>query len=79
MQRAAHPGRVEPDRRRALPVRRCPDAVYWRRHLREPVRFADGIASLHRDGYRGFPRGRPAPDVDRAGTAFAARGRRASC
>ena len=25
------------------------DAIYWRRHLREPVRFADGLASLHRD------------------------------
>jgi acyl transferase domain-containing protein/NADP-dependent 3-hydroxy acid dehydrogenase YdfG len=32
----------------------APDAVYWRRHLREPVRFADGIASLHRQGYRTF-------------------------
>lgn len=29
-----------------------PDALYWRRHMREPVRFADGIKSLHDDGYR---------------------------
>ena len=71
--RAAHPRRVEPDRRRRSAGGAAPDAAYWRRHLREPVRFADGIASLHRDGYRDFPRGRPAPDADRAGAAVAAR------
>ena len=32
----------------------APDAVYWRRHLREPVRFADGIRSLYDKGYRTF-------------------------
>ncbi|HEY7509196.1 MAG TPA: beta-ketoacyl synthase N-terminal-like domain-containing protein, partial [Vicinamibacteria bacterium] len=29
-------------------------AAYWRRHLREPVRFADGMAALHRLGCRTF-------------------------
>ncbi|WP_288255010.1 type I polyketide synthase [uncultured Hydrogenophaga sp.] len=32
----------------------APDARYWRRHLREPVRFADGLQSLHQQGYRVF-------------------------
>ena len=32
----------------------APDAFYWRRHLREPVRFADGIRSLYDKGYRAF-------------------------
>jgi acyl transferase domain-containing protein/NADP-dependent 3-hydroxy acid dehydrogenase YdfG/acyl carrier protein len=32
----------------------APDAGYWRRHMREPVRFADGLAALHRDGHRIF-------------------------
>ena len=32
----------------------APDASYWRRHLREPVRFADGMAGLHREGHRVF-------------------------
>ncbi len=31
-----------------------PDATYWRRHLREPVRFAEGLAALYRDGHRTF-------------------------
>jgi len=35
-----------------LPGGASPDALYWRRHMREPVRFADGIKSLHNDGYR---------------------------
>ena len=29
-------------------------AGYWRSHLREPVRFADGITSLYESGYRTF-------------------------
>jgi acyl transferase domain-containing protein/NAD(P)-dependent dehydrogenase (short-subunit alcohol dehydrogenase family) len=41
----------------------APDAVYWRRHLREPVRFADGIAALHRDGYRSFLEVGPHPTL----------------
>jgi acyl transferase domain-containing protein len=32
----------------------APDPGYWVRHLREPVLFADGLASLHRSGYRVF-------------------------
>ena len=31
-----------------------PDAVYWRRHARQPVRFAAGLATLHQQGYRHF-------------------------
>ena len=32
----------------------APDALYWRRHLREPVRFGAGLASLHARGHRIF-------------------------
>tara|TARA_R110002020_G_scaffold316899_2_gene532290 strand:- start:62062 stop:68664 length:6603 start_codon:yes stop_codon:yes gene_type:complete len=31
-----------------------PDANYWRRHLREPVRFAEGMSTLIADGHRIF-------------------------
>ena len=30
------------------------DARYWREHVRQPVRFADGIAALHAQGQRTF-------------------------
>jgi len=30
---------------------RAPDGAYWSAHLRSTVRFADGLARLHRDGY----------------------------
>jgi acyl transferase domain-containing protein len=30
------------------------NANYWRRHLRQPVRFADGIRTLYAEGYRHF-------------------------
>ncbi len=41
----------------------APDAIYWRRHLREPVRFADGLAALHRDGFRTFLEVGPHPTL----------------
>jgi acyl transferase domain-containing protein/SAM-dependent methyltransferase/acyl carrier protein len=41
----------------------APDAVYWRRHLREPVRFAEGIATLYRDGHRFFLEVGPHPTL----------------
>ena len=41
----------------------APDAVYWRRHLREPVRFADGIAHLRGAGYRTFLEVGPHPTL----------------
>jgi microcystin synthetase protein McyG len=47
----------------ALEFGSAPDAVYWRRHLREPVRFAAGIESLYRDGYRTFLEVGPHPTL----------------
>ena len=47
----------------ALASGSAPDATYWRRHLREPVRFADGMASLYRDGYRVFLEVGPHPTL----------------
>ncbi len=41
----------------------APDATYWRRHLREPVRFAEGMASLYRDGFRVFLEVGPHPTL----------------
>lgn len=32
----------------------APDAEYWCRHLREPVRFADGMSRLRAEGHRMF-------------------------
>lgn len=37
-----------------LPGNGAPDATYWRRHLAEPVRFADGLAELTRQGFQTF-------------------------
>ncbi|MEO8057469.1 MAG: SDR family NAD(P)-dependent oxidoreductase [Burkholderiales bacterium] len=61
----------------ALPAT-VPDAHYWRRHLREPVRFADGIEWLQREGYRSFVEVGPHPTLialaqrtlPEAGTSF---------
>ena len=47
----------------ALPGGAAPDAIYWRSHLREPVRFLDGVRSLHRDGYRAFLEVGPHPTL----------------
>ncbi len=40
-----------------------PDASYWRRHLRDPVLFGDGISALHREGYRVFLEVGPHPTL----------------
>ena len=56
----------------ALPAGAAPDAVYWRRHMREPVRFAEGIKTLHGRRLPHLPRGWSAPDVACAGAAVAA-------
>jgi acyl transferase domain-containing protein/acyl carrier protein len=37
-----------------LPRSGAPDAEYWRRHLAEPVRFAEGLAELTRQGFDTF-------------------------
>ena len=47
----------------ALPAGAAPDAVYWRRHMREPVRFAEGIKALYGDGYRIFLEVGPHPTL----------------
>src|ERR1700730_1045997 len=47
----------------ALPGGSAPDAIYWRSHLREPVRFLDGVRSLHGDGYRAFLEVGPHPTL----------------
>jgi amino acid adenylation domain-containing protein len=46
-----------------LPGGAAPDAVYWRRHLREPVRFAEGITSLQAAGWRTFLEVGPHPTL----------------
>ena len=38
-------------------------AAYWRRHAREPVRFAAGMAALHADGQRLFLEIGPTPTL----------------
>jgi acyl transferase domain-containing protein/acyl carrier protein len=48
---------------RPLPNGAAPDAVYWRRHMREPVRFADGVKALHDDGFRIFLEVGPHPTL----------------
>ncbi|MEZ5286497.1 MAG: SDR family NAD(P)-dependent oxidoreductase [Vicinamibacterales bacterium] len=40
-----------------------PDAGYWRRHMEEPVQFANGIANLFSDGYRVFVEVGPHPTL----------------
>jgi acyl transferase domain-containing protein/SAM-dependent methyltransferase len=47
----------------AMPGGAAPDALYWRRHMREPVRFADGIKALYGDGYHTFLEVGPHPTL----------------
>lgn len=44
-----------------------PDARYWRRHAREAVRFAEGLATLHARGYTHFLEIGPQPVLSRLG------------
>jgi acyl transferase domain-containing protein/acyl carrier protein len=39
------------------------DARYWRRHVRQPVRFADGVGALHAAGAEVFVEIGPAPTL----------------
>jgi acyl transferase domain-containing protein/SAM-dependent methyltransferase/acyl carrier protein len=39
------------------------DARYWRRHAREAVRFGEGMATLHEQGYRVFVEVGPSPTL----------------
>nr|WP_255524802.1 type I polyketide synthase [Nodosilinea sp. FACHB-13] len=43
------------------------DARYWRRHARQPVRFADAIATLHQAGYTQFLEVGPYPVLSAMG------------
>ena len=52
----------------------APDATYWRRHARETVRFADGLASLRADGYTLFVENGPEPVLSSLGMDGAAPG-----
>ena len=38
-----------------------PDAAYWRQHVRQPVRFADGLKTMQRLGYNVFVEIGPKP------------------
>jgi microcystin synthetase protein McyG len=48
---------------KALASGAVPDARYWRRHLREPVRFAEGISELYAQGFRTFLEVGPHPTL----------------
>ena len=48
---------------RPLPSGMPPDALYWRHHMREPVRFAEGIRALYDDGFRIFLEVGPHPTL----------------
>jgi acyl transferase domain-containing protein/acyl carrier protein len=45
------------------PWDQAPDAEYWRRHARQPVRFAASLATLRGMGYRDFLEIGPAPTL----------------
>lgn len=46
-----------------LPGGAAPDASYWRRHMREPVRFAEGVTALYAQGMRTFLEVGPHPTL----------------
>ena len=48
---------------RLSPGGAAPDPLYWRRHMREPVRFAEGIKALYGEGYRIFLEVGPHPTL----------------
>ncbi len=45
------------------PWDQVPDAEHWCRHVRQTVRFADGVRTLHEMGYRAFLEVGPAPTL----------------
>ena len=45
----------------------APDAGYWSRHVREPVRFLDSLQWLYRKGYRAFLEIGPSPTLSSLG------------
>jgi malonyl CoA-acyl carrier protein transacylase len=45
----------------------APDAGYWSRHVRAPVRFLDSLGWLYRQGYRAFLEIGPAPTLSGLG------------
>ncbi|WP_324787954.1 type I polyketide synthase [Streptomyces sp. H51] len=45
------------------PWDRAPDADHWCRHVRQTVRFSDGVRTLHDLGYRAFLEVGPAPTL----------------
>ena len=45
------------------PWDKAPDADYWCRHARQPVRFAAGVSALRAMGYRTFLEAGPAPTL----------------
>jgi acyl transferase domain-containing protein len=48
---------------RAMSADETPDATYWRRHLREPVRFADGMRAMLDLGCKVFVEIGPEPSL----------------